>query len=259
MGSSTTQGELWSAAARDWTELQEPLHTPVWEAMLDAAKVGHGTRLFDAGCGGGGASVLAAQRGALIRGLDASDALIAIARQRIPQADFRVGDLEALPFGEKAFDAVLAALSVQYAADPIAALRELKRVCAPGGYLVISTWGLPEHCEQRVVFKAVRDTLPSPPSGGGPFALSAAGALENLVEQADWKVVGSSETDCPFAYKDLETHWQAQRSGGPLQVAIRAVGEERLRAAVEQAVQPYRTTTGGVRLENRFRYVTATG
>jgi hypothetical protein len=125
--------------------------------------------------------------------------------------------------------------------------------------LVISTWGLPEHCEQRVVFKAVRDTLPSPPSGGGPFALSAAGALENLVEQADWKVVGSSETDCPFAYKDLETHWQAQRSGGPLQVAIRAVGEERLRAAVEQAVQPYRTTTGGVRLENRFRYVTATG
>jgi ubiquinone/menaquinone biosynthesis C-methylase UbiE len=259
MGSSTTQGELWGAAARDWTELQEPLHTPVWEAMLDAAKVGHGTRVFDAGCGGGGASVLAAQRGALISGLDASDALIAIARQRIPQADFRVGDLEALPFGEKAFDAVIAALSVQYAANPIAALRELKRVCAPEGYLVISTWGLPEHCEQRVVFKAVRDTLPSPPSGGGPFALSAAGALENLVEQADWKVVGSSEADCPFEYKDLETHWQAQRSGGPLQAAMRAVGEERLRAAVEQAVQPYRTTTGGVRLENRFRYVTATG
>jgi hypothetical protein len=57
MGSSTTQGELWSAAARDWTELQEPLHTPVWEAMLDAAKVGHGTRLFDAGCGGGAEQV----------------------------------------------------------------------------------------------------------------------------------------------------------------------------------------------------------
>jgi len=226
--------------------------------MLDAAKVGQGTRFFDAGCGGGGTSVLAAQRGAHVSGLDASEALIAVARERIPQGDFRVGDLEGLPYGEKAFDAVIAALSVQYAADPIAALRELKRVCAPGGYFVISTWGLPEHCEQRVVLKAVRDTLPSPPAGGGPFALSAAGALERLVEQAGWRVTGSSEVDCPFEYPDLETHWQAQRSAGPLQAALRVVDEERLRAAVEQAVEPHRTSTGGVRLENRFRYVTAT-
>ncbi len=258
MGSSKTQGELWSAAAREWAELQEPMHVPIWEAMLDAAKVGHGTRLFDAGCGGGGASVLATRRGAIISGLDASDTLITIARERIPQADFRVGDLEALPFSEKAFDVVIAALSVQYCSDPIAALRELKRVCMPDGFLVISTWGLPEHCEQRVVFKAVRDTLPSPPTGSGPFALSSAGVLENLVEQGDWKVVGKGEADCPFEYKDLETHWKAQRSGGPLQAAIRAVSDERLRAAVDQAVQPYMTTTGVIRLENRFLYVTAT-
>jgi SAM-dependent methyltransferase len=258
MGSSATQGELWSAAARDWAELQEPLHKPVWEAMLDAAKVGQGTRFFDAGCGSGGASVLAAQLGAHVSGLDASEALIAIARERVLEGDFRVGDLEALPYEENSFDAVIAALSVQYAADPVAALRELKRVCAAGGNLVISTWGLPEHCEQRVVFEAVRNILPSPPPGSGPFALSRAGELESLVQQAGWKVLGSSEVDCPFEYKNLEAHWQAQRSGGPLQAAIRAVGEQRLRAAVDQAVQPHRTATGGVRLENRFRYVTAT-
>lgn len=258
MGSSKTQGELWSTAAREWAELQEPLHAPIWEAMLDAAKVGHGTRLFDAGCGGGGASVLATRRGAIISGLDASDALIKIAREHLPQADFRVGDLEALPFSEKAFDVVIAALAVQYCSDPIAALRELKRVCIPDGLLVISTWGLPEHCEQRVVFKAVRDTLPSPPTGSGPFALSSAGVLENLVERGGWKVVRKDEVDCPFEYKDLETHWKAQRSGGPLQAAIRAVSEERLHAAVDQAVQPYMTTTGEIRLENRFLYVTAT-
>ena len=258
MGSSTVQGQLWGAAAQDWADLQEPLHLPVWEAMLNAAQVGPGTRLFDAGCGAGGTSILAAQRGAHVSGLDASEALITIARERIPQGDFRVGDLEALPYGERAFDAVIAALSVQYAADPIAALRELKRVCAPNGCLVISTWGLPEQCEQRLILKAVRDSMPSPPTGGGPFALSAAGALESLVEQAGWKVTGSSEVDCPFEYPNLETHWQAQRSAGPLQAALRTVSEEQLRAAVEQAVASRRTSTGGVRLENRFRYVTAT-
>jgi SAM-dependent methyltransferase len=258
MGSAEVQGELWGAAARDWAELQEPQHMPVWEAMLNATKVGHGTRFFDAGCGAGGTSILAAQRGAHVSGLDASEALITIARERVPQGDFRVGDLEALPYGEKAFDTVIAALSVQYTANPVTALRELKRVCAPNGCPVISTWGLSEQCEQRVILKAVRDTLPSPPAGGGPFALSAASALESLVEQTGWKVTGSDEVDCPFEYPDLEMHWQAQRSAGPLQAALRTVSEEQLRAAVEQAVEPYRTSTGGVRLANRFRYVTAT-
>lgn len=112
--------------------------------------------------------------------------------------------------------------------------------------------------DERLILKAVRDTLPSPPASGGPFALSAAGALESLVEQAGWKVTGSDEVDCPFEYPDLETHWQAQRSVGPLQAALRTVSEERLRAAVELAVASHRTNTGGVRLANRFRYVTAT-
>ena len=258
MGSSTVQGELWDGAAQDWAELQEPQHLPVWKVMLNAAKVGQGTRFFDAGCGGGGTSALAAQLGALVSGMDASEALIAIARERVPQGDFRVGDLEALPYGKKAFDAIVAALSVQYAADPVVALRELKRICDSSGYFVISTWDLPEHCEQRVLFKAVRDTLPSPPAGGGPFALSAAGALENLIEQAGWKVTESNVVDCPFEYPDLETHWQAQRSAGPLQAALRVVDEAQLRAEVEQAIEPYRTSTGGVQLQNRFRYVTAT-
>jgi len=87
MGSAKVQGELWSLAAQDWANLQEPLTKPLWVAMIDATKVGNGTRFFDAGCGGGGASIIAAERGAIISGLDASDALIAIARKRLPEGD----------------------------------------------------------------------------------------------------------------------------------------------------------------------------
>lgn len=123
---------------------------------------------------------------------------------------------------------------------------------------MISTWDAPEHCEQRVVFKAVRDSLPTPPTGGGPFALSAAGALENLVEQAGWKATASSVVDCPFEYPDLETHWRAQKSAGPLQAALKSVRETQLRAAVDEAIKPFWTSAGGVRLQNRFRFVTAT-
>ena len=79
MGSATVQGQLWGRAAHDWAELQEPLAAPLWEAMLAAAGVGPGTRVLDAGCGAGGASVLAASRGARVNGLDAAAALLAIA------------------------------------------------------------------------------------------------------------------------------------------------------------------------------------
>ena len=59
----------------------------------------------------------------------------------------------------------------------------------------------------------------------GHLLSSASGALEGLIEQAGLKVAGRGEVDCPFEYQDLETHWRAQRSGGPLQAAIRGVGE----------------------------------
>ena len=84
-------------------------------------------------CGGGGASILAAERGAQVSGLDAAEGLIAFARQRVSNGDFRVGDIESLPFDDDSFDVVFAANSVQYSEDRVAALRELGRVCTPGG------------------------------------------------------------------------------------------------------------------------------
>lgn len=257
MGSAGIQGALWGAEARDWAELQEPMSRPLWEAMLDAANLRAGTRLLDAGCGAGGACALAAARGARVSGFDASEALLAIARQRVPAGDFRSGDLEALPYPDGAFDAVIAANSVQYAASPVAAVRELRRVCAAKGRVVLAVWSVPEECEMRDIFKAVRDTLPEPPPGEGPWALSMPGRLEGLLEQAGLRVVGSGFADCPFEYPDLAATWRAQRSAGVVQGVLRAVGEERLRAAVLKAAEAYQRPDGRVRLENRFRYVTA--
>src|SRR5438093_10274963 len=109
--------------------------------MLDAAAVGPGTRVLDAGCGAGGASVLAARRGAAVNGLDAAEALLAIARERVPDGDFRAGDLKALPYADASFDAIIASDVLPYVADPLAALRELRRVCAPRGRVVLAILG----------------------------------------------------------------------------------------------------------------------
>jgi SAM-dependent methyltransferase len=161
--------------------------------MLDAAAVGTGTRVLDAGCGAGGASVLAAGRGAHVNGLDAAEALLAIARARVPDADFRAGDLDALPYADGAFDAVIAADVLPYVADPVVTLRELRRVCAPGGRVVLAIWGAPEECEQHAIVAAVREVLLRP-LDAEPFALSAPGVLDALVAAAGLLVLGSGIT-----------------------------------------------------------------
>jgi SAM-dependent methyltransferase len=214
---------------------------------------------LDVGCGGGGASVLAAERKAQVSGLDAAEGLIAIARERVPNGDFRVGEIERLPFDDEVFDAVFAANSVQYTEDRIQALRELGRVCTLKGRIVAGLFGSPEKVAFGAVFKAVRDTMPEPPPGAGPFELSAPGTLERLFEAAGLNVLESDEVDCPFTYPDFETFWRAQVAAGPLQGTLRVVSEAKLRSALRDTVEVFRLDNGGLLIQpNVFKYVVAT-
>jgi SAM-dependent methyltransferase len=259
MGSATVQGPWWGAQAQDWAELAEPDQTPFYEAVFDVLKLAPGARLLDVGCGAGLALALAAQRGASVTGLDASQGLIAIARQRLPQADIRLGDLEDLPFPEAAFTAVTLFNAVQYATDPQQALREVGRVAQPGAPIAIVTWGDPTRSQMRDVLSAIGSLLPpSPPGGGGPFALSTPGALENLVRSADLQPGQAGEVPTPYTYPDVDTAVRAQMASGPAVRAAQYAGRDAVRAALTAVMTTYRRPNGTVRLDNIFRYLVAT-
>lgn len=258
MGNAKQLGKLWGKAPQGWAEIQEPLHTPLWEAMMDAAGVGPGTCFFDVGCGAGGASILATRRGARVSGLDAAEGMVEIARRQVPNGDFRVGDIEHLPFEEGEFDVVFAANSIQFAADRTAALRGFARVCKPGGRITAGLFGPPEKVAYRAIPKAISKILPESPSGGGPFELSAPGRLAELFAEAGLRVLESGEADCPFYYPDFETFWYAIAATGPAQKARQVVGEKLLRKAIHSAADAFRTVDGGVLIQpNIFIYVVA--
>jgi SAM-dependent methyltransferase len=258
MGSATIQGRLWGAAADDWSQLTEPVMIPVYEAVFDAIGVGPGTRLLDAGCGSGLALPLAHKRGPTVSGLDASAALLAVARERLPGADLREGDLEALPYPDDAFDAVTAFNAVQYAADPRAALGELRRVAAPGSPVVVG-WAEAERCETRVVLAALGRLLPPPPPGaGGPFALSAPGRLEALLGEAGLRPQGAGQVPASFLHPDPDTAVRAHLAAGPARRAIEHAGRQATTDAVREALAGSRQPDGSYRQDNAFRYVIAT-
>jgi SAM-dependent methyltransferase len=254
MPSGERQGQLWSAAPRDWAKLQEPFCRPLWQDTLSALGAKPGVRFLDAGCGGGGACVLAAALGCEVTGLDASHALLAIARERLPQAQFVHGDLEQLPFADGQFDAALAANSAIFAEDIRQAMRELRRVVRPGGRVAVTSWGRPEQVEMRAVFAAVASATPQRPPGGGPFAWSADGALANLLSEAGFKVIAEGGSQCDFRYPDFDAFWRAQSSAGNYQPALQAVGPDRLRQVVGEAVRRYAHADGTIVLRNVYRW-----
>src|SRR5680860_1232745 len=144
MKKSEIQGELWGKSPNGWAEVQEILHKPLWSAMLNATKVGTKTTLLDVGCGAGGSSVLAKERGAEVHGIDVAKGLLSFAIQRVPEGVFQVADIENLPYDDNMFDVIFAANSLQYSEDRIAALQELKRVCKPNGKIIAGLFGQPE-------------------------------------------------------------------------------------------------------------------
>lgn len=259
MGSAALQGRLWGSRARDFAARLEQLTLPLAGAVLDAARVAPGTRLLDAGCGAGLLLVLARLREARVSGLDASAALLAIARERLPEADLREGDLESLPFPDAGFDAVTAVNSVFYASDMPTAMRELVRVVRPGGRVVVSAWGPPERCELlHDLIPAVAPLMPPPPPGaapGHPGALSAPGALAGVLSEAGLRIVDEGEVACPFVFPDEEACWITNASAGVNRLAIEHSGEEAVRAAVAEVDRAHTRADGSVRYENVFLWV----
>ena len=255
MGSATIQGQLWGTRAQDFATYLEQVCLPLFGAVLDAARVTPGTRLLDAGCGAGLLGVLATFRGAQVTAVDASAALLAIARERLPAADVREGDLEALPFGDASFDAVTAVNSVFFAADTLAAMCELSRVARPGGRVVVTAWGPPERCEFLTAWMpAVGPLMPPPPPGapGKPGALSEPGALAAMLERASLRVVNEGEVACPFVFPSAEASWRANASAGVNQLAIAHSGETAVRAAFAEIDRAHTRPDGSVRYENVF-------
>ncbi len=258
-GSATAQSQLWGIRAKDWAEVQEGMVRPLYEAVLRKAGIGKGTSLLDVGCGAGMFCELAANLGARITGLDATPELLAIARKRVPNGDFRTGEMEALPYPDQAFQVITGFNSFQFAATPSNALREAKRVARSGASVVVATWGKPEDCEAAAYLAALRPLLPPPPPGApGPFALSNDGALEALVSMANLTPKDVEDVDCTFEYPDLETALRGLDSAGPAVKAIQTSGETAVRDAVAKALVPFRLSSGAYRMRNKFRYLVAT-
>jgi SAM-dependent methyltransferase len=257
IGSASRWGPLWGARPGDWA-LSEDRQLPTYEAALRRVGLEPGQRVLDIGCGVGAFLRLVAERGGEPHGIDASEALVAFARPRLPAADLRVGEMEDLPWDDDTFDLVTGFNSFFFANDMVAALGEAGRVAKPGAPVVIQVWGAHERCDLEAMKQIARPFLPPRPPNAPPDPdLSLPGALEALATQAGLSPESEFDTTWALEYPDAETLGRAMIAVAGLAILAGAEREDELRTAILDGLAPYRRADGSYRLSNEYHYLIA--
>ncbi len=178
-------------AARAYEALFVPALFDQWTSTVaDRARIQPGQRVLDVACGTGvltrEVSRRVGDRGRVV-GLDPNPGMLAVARQHTAGIDWQQGAAESLPFPDGSFDAVVSQFGLMFFSDRLQALREMLRVLAPSGRLVVAVWDTleknPAYAAEvellaRVAGRAAADAL------SAPFVLGDRAALASLFAEA---------------------------------------------------------------------------
>jgi SAM-dependent methyltransferase len=253
------QAAVWGTDARGWADYAEGHNEPLFVRVLDAAGVGEGTRLLDVGCGSGRALLLGRDRGADVTGIDVTQPLLDVARERVPEARLLLAEMDVLPFDDTSFDAVIGVNAFQFAADPLVALAEASRVLAPDGRLVASLFAEPERSESTAIHQALSGLVPSSTVAPThtPYLLSEPGNLEAAVQAAGLDILDGGEVPCTWAYANADDAVRGllASAGGARAAAV--AGRPAVDAAIRTAVRPFTRGDGSIRMHNTFRWLSA--
>lgn len=141
-----------------------------------AAKLqGFDGSVLDLCCGHGSLARAMSETGAQVTGLDFSRPMLERAVRNAPDARFKLGDALVLPFPDGSFDAVVSAFGLPHLPEPMAGLREVRRVMRPGGPFIAALWAPPQpNTAFGIGYAAIRahaDRATAVP-GPDPFALT---------------------------------------------------------------------------------------
>jgi len=218
-----------AVAAEAYDSFMGRYSTPLAPLFADFASVSQGQSVLDVGAGPGAltAALVARVGSAEVTAVDPSEPFVAALRERQPGVAVQQSAAENLPFEDETFHAVLAQLVVHFMKDPVAGLREMRRVAVPGGIVAANVW---DHGGGRgplsLYWDAVREVDPSS-EGESQLAGATEGDLTKLFEQADMTGVEEEPLTVNVEHETFEEWWEPYTLGvGPAGAYVAGLAPE---------------------------------
>jgi SAM-dependent methyltransferase len=213
-------GEAYERLMGRWSRL-------AGEIFLDWLDIPANVRWLDVGCGNGAftAALIARCAPAEVIGIDPSEGQLSFARTRpgAKLAQFRIGDAQALPFGDDRFDVAVMALVITFLSDPGKAVLEMARVVRPGGWVGTYMWDVPGGgTPVHPIYVAMESLgMPSPRPPGAE--VSRRDAMQALWKDAGLELIETQVIRIPVTYSDFDDFWDA--NSGPVGPQGKAIQE----------------------------------
>jgi SAM-dependent methyltransferase len=241
-----TQGDAYEAYVGRWSRR-------VAEQFVRSLAVPAGSRWLDVGCGTGALSetILRLADPAEVRGLDASEAFVAFAREHVrdPRAGFEAGDAQALPFEDARFDAVVSGLMLNFVPEPQQAANEVARVLRAGALAAAYVWDYAGEMQfMRRFWDAATALDPSAAAldEGRRFSVCNLPALERLFTSAGLRDVSVSAIDVETRFRDFDDYWSPFLGGqGPAPGYVASLPESERTALRERLSETLPTGADG--------------
>jgi ubiquinone/menaquinone biosynthesis C-methylase UbiE len=196
---------------------------PLAERIIEMAEVGEGDLALDVACGTGSLTrLLAAKVGTAgrVAAVDLSPPMLAVARElgspNGVEIDYREGPADALPFEDHDFTVLTCQQGLQFFPDRPAALREFRRVLAPGGRVAVATWSKAGFGFQAII-DALRRHIGNDLAAmiAAPYVISDPGELRAPLEEAGFSDVVVEIERVAARFADPAHHAERIIASGP--------------------------------------------
>ena len=218
-----------AVAAEAYDRFMGRYSTPLAPVFVDFAHVTPGQRVLDVGAGPGALTAALVERvgSASVTAVDPSEPFVEALRERQPDVAVQQAAAESLPFEDASFDTALAQLVVHFMSEPVAGVREMRRVTVPGGVVAASVW---DHGGGNgplsVYWEAVRELDPAS-EGEAHLAGATRGDLTKLFEQAGVTDVEEEPLMVDVEHASFEEWWEPYTLGvGPAGAYIAGLAPE---------------------------------
>jgi SAM-dependent methyltransferase len=221
--------------------------------LLEAVRLRGDTLLLDVATGPGSLAAEVLKLGARPIGVDLSPGMIELARNSFPGIDFRVAQVEQLPFEDRSFDAVVCNFGLGHFPQPESATAECIRTLKQGGRLAFSWWDAPSRQRIQGLFRdAIAEVGAAPPpdvpAGYSILRFTDTDQFHRLLEGAGLTEVAVHDHRTNYLVADVDTLW----CGGLGSFAITASAiahqdaatQTAIRATLERKAAVYQTSNG---------------